>query len=177
MNDTTGGGPDPRGRSRARRAGVLSAVVASIALLAAACGGGNSDSAAGTTAYQKALAYAECMRAHNVPGFPDPTSNGSILITPKDHLAQGSPQFVAANKACQHLLPPSKPLTAAQQRKLSQQMLRWVACIRAHGEPDMPDPVINSQGVELHGPPGGPFSPTFRAAQRACRSLGPGALP
>jgi hypothetical protein len=175
MNDTTGG-RDPRGRSRIRQAGVLSAAVASVALLAAACGGGNSDGAGGTTNYQKSLAYSQCMRAHNVPGFPDPQPNGSILVTPKDHLAQGSPQFVAANKACQHLLPPIKPLTATQQRQLTQKLLKWVACMRSHGVPNMPDPVVNAQGVSIRVP-GGPNSPSVQSAMRACRKLQPGGPP
>jgi hypothetical protein len=178
MNDSTGGGRGRRGRARLRRPGLLPAVLAGIALLVAACGGGNSSGAAGTTAYQKALAYAQCMRAHGEPGYPDPTSNGGFIINGrKDHL--NGALMNSANKACQHLLPPVKPLTAAQQRQLSTQALKFVACIRAHGIPDMPDPQVNAQGVRLQGPPGGepggPDAPQFQAAQRACRKFQPGA--
>src|SRR6516162_8024248 len=89
---------------RRHRQGVLAAILAGAGLLAAACGGGGSPALTAQTAYQKALSYSQCMRGHGIGGFPDPQPNGAILTTPKDHLAQGSPQFVAANKACQHLL-------------------------------------------------------------------------
>jgi len=46
------------------------AAVAGIAVLAAACGG-SSPTTAGQTGHQRELAYAHCMRAHGVPGFPD----------------------------------------------------------------------------------------------------------
>ena len=87
------------------RVGAMAAALAAIAALAAACGGTSSPALAGQTAYQKALAFSQCMRAHGEPGFPDPQANGSILTTPKDHLAQGSSQFTAANRACQKLQP------------------------------------------------------------------------
>ena len=155
------------------RAGAMAAALAAIAALAAACGGTSSPALAGQTAYQKALAFSQCMRAHGEPGFPDPQANGSILTTPKDHLAQGSPQFTAANRACQHLLPPIRPMTAAQQRQLTQKLLKWVACMRTHGVPDMPDPQVNAQGVSI-SVPGGPNSPFVRSAMRACQKLQPG---
>jgi hypothetical protein len=74
MGDTVGGR-----RPRVCRQGLLAAALAGTALLAAACGSGGPPAAAGTTAYQKALAYSQCMRSHGVPGFPDPQSNGAIL--------------------------------------------------------------------------------------------------
>jgi hypothetical protein len=55
---------------------VLAAAVAGIALLVAACGG-SSPAVAGSTAYQKALAYAQCLRSHGEPGWPTPTARGT----------------------------------------------------------------------------------------------------
>jgi hypothetical protein len=52
-----------------------------------------------------ALKYSACMRSHAVPNFPDPVfSNGGaqLKITGID---PNSPQFVAAQKACQSLQP------------------------------------------------------------------------
>jgi hypothetical protein len=40
-----------------------------------------------------------CMRAHGVPKFPDPTSNG-IRISPSSDIDPNSPQFLVAQKAC-----------------------------------------------------------------------------
>jgi hypothetical protein len=177
MGDTVSGRRPGVWRQR-----LLAAALAGTALLAAACGSGGPPAAAGTTAYQKALAYSQCMRSHGVPGFPDPQSNGAILTSPKDHLAQGSALFVAANKACQHLLPKYPPLTAAQQRRLTVQALRFVACMRTHGIPNMPDPTVNAQGMQISiGGPGGkgppPNSPVLRAAMQACRRFAPGGPP
>jgi hypothetical protein len=158
------------------RSGVAVSAIAAVALLAAGCGGGSPTGAGTTSYYQKAVAYSQCMRAHGEPGFPDPTSNGSFLINGKsDHLTGGS-VMAKAQKTCQHLLPPSKPLTAAQQRQITNQALKFVACMRAHGLPGMPDPVVNSQGVEisLSGTGVKPNSPVLQAAQRACQRLTPG---
>lgn len=173
MSDDIGDGRGRRGRSRLRRAGLLAAALAGLAVLAAACGGG-SPAAAGDTAYQKMLAYSQCMRSHGEPGFPDPQSNGDLLIDgKKDHL--NGALMGSASKACQHLMPKSAPLTAAQQRQLASQALRFAACMRSHGLPDFPDPTVNSQGVSIRGPAGvGPDSPVFQSAQQACRKLMPG---
>jgi hypothetical protein len=164
-----------------RRAGALAAGLAATALLAAACGGGSSPAPAADSAYQKLLAYSQCMRAHGEPGFPDPQPNGNLLINgQQDHL--NGALMNAANKACQHLMPKSKPLTAAQQRQLTVQALKFVACMRTHGIPYMPDPVVNAQGIRIAiGGPGhsgpAPNSPVLRAAQQACQKLMPGGPP
>jgi hypothetical protein len=55
--------------------------------------------------------YAQCMRAHGVPNFPDPqTTNGGIGVpggftfpTAGRNLHQKSPQYQAASRACQSL--------------------------------------------------------------------------
>ena len=74
-----------------RRWGVLAVTLAGAGLLAAACGGGGSPTPTVQTAYQKVLAYSQCMRGHGVASFPDPQPNGAILASPQDHLTQGSP--------------------------------------------------------------------------------------
>jgi hypothetical protein len=168
-------------RTRLWRTGALAAGLAATALLAVACGGGSSPAPTADAAYQKMLAYSQCMRAHGEPGFPDPQPNGNLLLNgQQDHL--NGALMNSANKACQHLMPKAPPLTAAQQRQLTVQALKFVACMRTHGIPDMPDPVVNAQGVRLEiGGPGhsgpAPNSPVLRAAQQACRKLIPGGAP
>ena len=161
--------------SRRRHGGVLAVVLAAAALLAAACGGGGSSPAsAAQTTYQKAVAYSQCMRAHGVPGFPDPQSNGAILTGPQDHLAQGSPSFVAAILSIKQLPPKSTPFTTPLHRPVTARSLKYSHCMRAHGLPDMADPVVNASGIELAMPNGiKPNSPVFQAAQRACQKLRP----
>jgi hypothetical protein len=170
------------GSRHLRRSGVMAVAMAAIGLLAAACGGGSGSSAlAGTTAYQKALAYAQCMRAHGEPSYPDPTSNGGFIINgQKDHL--NGQLMQSANKTCQHLLPKARPMTAAQQRQATAQALKYVACMRTHGIPNMPDPTVNSQGIEFrigsaNGSGPSPNSPVFHTAMQVCQKLLPGGPP
>jgi hypothetical protein len=82
MNEHACGGRS-RQRPEFRRPGVLAAAVAGVALLVAACGGGGSSlpAAAGPPAFQNALAYAQCMRAHGEPGFPIPAARGISSIS------------------------------------------------------------------------------------------------
>ena len=178
MNDDVSGIGGGRGRHRWRagawRAGLL-AIVPGIALLAAACGGGSAPAAAGLTSYQKAVAYAQCMRSHGVPGFPDPDSKGNFIIKGPE-IGGSAQQNASADKACRHLLPNGGQMTAAQQQKALSQALKFVACMRSHGLPDMPDPVVEHGGIALRvgGKGFGPNSPQFRSAQQACRQFGPG---
>ena len=50
------------------------------------------------------LQFAECMRAHGLPNFPDPTSNG-IRIAQNSGIDPQSPQYQAAQQACARYSP------------------------------------------------------------------------
>jgi len=167
-----------KGDGMRRQAGVLAAVAA-IGLLAVGCGGGSPVTTT-LTSYQKALAYAQCMRGHGLPRFPDPDSNGNFGISPHEVGSINGAQFQRANKACRHLLPGSQQMTAAQQRQATEQALRFAACMRSHGLPTFPEPIVNAQGIEFrlggHGVPP-PNAPVFRSARQACQKLMPGAPP
>lgn len=166
-------------RSRRRKGQRLAGAVAlavGIALLTAACGGSSSSSgssqAGGSTTHQKYLAFAQCMRSHGVPNWPDPTSNNVFGI--KNHSVNlQSSQVQAAQKACQHLLPNNGQPTQAQQQQAEKQLLKFSQCMRSHGVPNFPDP--NSKGQLRIGDKSGinPQSSQFQAAQRACQSLQP----
>jgi hypothetical protein len=57
-----------------------------------------------------ALKFSQCMRTHGVPNFPDPSfSGGGVKMTLKaggpNGIDPNSPQFKAAQKACQSLRP------------------------------------------------------------------------
>ena len=58
---------------------------------------------------QQTLAFSACMRKHGVPSYPDPefASDGkvTIKITAGSGIDPSSPQFQAAQKACQSLQP------------------------------------------------------------------------
>jgi hypothetical protein len=162
-----------------RRASVL-IVTVGIALLAAACGGGSSGSAAGgssttgrSTQYEQALAYAQCMRAHGVPNFPDPNSKGQFIQAgqgsgPGVTISQAQP----ALNACRHLAPNGGQISQAQRAQAASQSLKFTRCMRSQGVPNMPDPSSNG-GIDLRGTGIDPNSPQFQSAQRACRSVNP----
>ena len=155
-----------------RRATVQAAAIG-IALVAVACGGGsNAPAAAGDAAYQTAAAYARCMRAHGAPNWPDPNSSGQFVKTLTNRAAFSAPE--SAYRACQHLLPHGGLITPAEQQKIIPLMLKFTACMRSHGIPDFPDPVVDAQGVTAGITPASkgdldPGSPRFRAAQQDCR--------
>ena len=51
------------------------------------------------------LRYAQCMRAHGITDFPDPSAQGPVAITPRGDLNPNNPQYQAANQACKSLKP------------------------------------------------------------------------
>ena len=53
------------------------------------------------------------------------------------------------------------------------QGVKFASCIRAHGVPSFPDPTAGGGFSFPTGSGFNPFSPSFKAAQRACRSLLP----
>jgi hypothetical protein len=62
----------------------------------------------------QSLQYSKCMRSHGITDFPDPQSrNGrvgfSITASPGSDLNPNNPQFQAAQKACETLLPRPPP--------------------------------------------------------------------
>jgi hypothetical protein len=70
----------------------------------------------------QALAFSQCVRAHGVPNFPDPASDGRIPDPATVGVDQGSPKFEAANDACGKDRPPYMPSNAA-----------YNAYVRTHG--------------------------------------------
>jgi hypothetical protein len=154
------------GRRGLRRAMAM-AIAVDITLLAVACGGSGSPPVpAEQVAYQKELAYSQCMRAHGEPGFPDPQPSVGIDLGPQDHL--NGALMGSANRRCQHLLPKTQPLTETQQQVDRAQAVKYALCMRAHGIPYYPDPIVTAQGVHFN-PPGGVSKTVSRSATQACR--------
>jgi hypothetical protein len=73
--------------------------------------GGKPSAQAQQKEVQQALKLAQCMRSHGVPKYPDPqvSSDGGMqqTINPNEGVNPSSPQFQAAQKACQKLVPGS----------------------------------------------------------------------
>lgn len=137
--------------------------------------------------YAQMLAYAQCMRAHGLASFPDPGTDGqghySLQIHggPSTGLDPSSATFKAAQTACQSLMPapPAGAGNGANNDQAFQQMLDYSQCMRDNGVPKYPDPKRDANGgitMTVNGQELGtdPSSPTFKAAQDACRSKLPG---
>jgi hypothetical protein len=144
MNDNIIRGRSPR-RPRLRRAGVLAAA----ALLAAGCGSAAGGQATGSSVYQKALPFAQCMRSHGVPNYPDPLSNGNFGDI-SDSI-QHSPQYAGAKQTCTRLHPWNMVLSPHQQGLEMAQLLKFARCMRAHGVPNFADPTENNSGISFGG--------------------------
>lgn len=118
--------------------------------------------------------FSACMRKHGITNFPDPNSQGIILMHSGMGIDPGSPAFASARTACTKLLPNGGQPTPAQIAQHQQQLLRFSACMRAHGIKDFPDP--SNGGLRLSVHPGSdldPSNPTFQHAQQTCRRFLP----
>jgi hypothetical protein len=137
-----------------------------------------------------AVGYSHCMRSHGVPDFPDPGSGGTLPKGTAQQFGVGSAQFQTAELACAHFLPAADGLlTAASLQQcylthacppaLVRQALtagrQFAQCMRSHGVPTWPDPMIEAGG----GPPqfsirvSRPPSPPVSAAISTCERLQP----
>jgi hypothetical protein len=176
-------------RGALRRAGLPAVGSALITLALAACGGGSSSpgvagagpSTTSTPAASQGgndlpsisarIAFAQCMRSHGEPNWPDPGSGGGLGSgkATATTINQNTPQFTAANAACKQLLPNGGTPTQAQNEQRTQQALKFAGCMRSHGISDFPDSMqITGQG-DLN-----PNNPRFQAATKACQPLQPG---
>jgi hypothetical protein len=109
---------------------------------ASSASGATPESTKAANPQQEALAYAKCMRADGVPGFPDPTPGGGFLFHAGAGMDRSSPAFRAAQAKCRKLMPGGggPPSTTNPSRQTLARFLRIARCMREHGVPDFPDP-------------------------------------
>ena len=161
----------------------------------AACGASASNGpvAVGTNpnSATSPLKLSECMRAHGVSGFPDPSavpgggvgfnglgeSNTGVLIV--DGKTFTGPVVHQAEQACKSMLPPGGP-PPKQSVAQFQRQLAFARCMRAHGAtylanmPSSGSPGRGSANVEA-APGNIAFdlnAPATKAALRVCGSPG-----
>ncbi len=149
MNDTFG---RSRGARQPWPPPRFLAAMACTALLAAACGGSPASATGGSSAYQKALPFAQCMRSHGIENFPDPDSSGGFNVG--DSVNTNTPQYAAAKRTCVQLHPYNMLLSPQQKAGLMSRALKFARCMRAHGLPNC----------------GPSESPQYQAAAQACRN-------
>jgi hypothetical protein len=143
-------------------------VAIGLALLAAGCG----SASPGSHAAQQngAMAFSSCVRAHGVPAYPDPGSDGLLPKKTPVQLGVSSAELQAAQGACIHLVPNGGQPTQVQVQQYRNTMLIYARCLRDHGVSNMPDP--DSRGHLDIGPGTGVDvnSPGFQAAYDTCKS-------
>lgn len=163
-------------RGSPRWARVL-AVVPGIAVLAAACGGSpSSTSGTGASAQlRQNLAFAQCMRSHGLPNFPDPNASGQGFGNQQQaNQERSDPHFATAYSACQHLLPSAPSSNGTKVIPSQAQLVRFAQCMRSHGVPNYPDPnPSGGLGGALARLGINPYAPQFQATLRTCNRLVP----
>ena len=134
-------------------------------------GTGTTSSGATTklTAQEKAVKFAECMRANGVPHFPDPDPKGNSNFG----VDVSKEVFTKAVDACKALKPPGA-LSAKRTPKQQSASLRFAQCVRDHGVKDFPDPVngeplIDTYKIPSSNKPGG--MTILNAATHVCGSI------
>jgi hypothetical protein len=160
------------------------ATLAMLAVIVAGCGNGsagtgNSTATSGgnstAATHEKAVKFAECMRANGVRAFPDPDATGALTI---DAVANGSSldtssaAYEQALNACKDLEPPG---FTGHERNAQEQSaaLKFAQCIRDSGVKDFPDPVkgeplVDTRRIPSSGTPGG-----MRILNAAMQKCGP----
>jgi hypothetical protein len=142
--------------------------------VATPAGIGNSGGNGTATTREKAVKFAECMRANGVGAFPDPDASGALTI---DAVANGSSldtssaAFEQAVSACKDLEPSG--FTGHQRSSQEQEgALEFAQCIRDNGVKDFPDPakgepLVDTNRIQSAATPGG--MSTLNAAMQKCR--------
>ena len=159
------------------------AALAMLAMIGAGCSNGSADTGNSTATsggnstasiHEKAVKFAECMRANGVRSFPDPNASGDLTI---DQIANGSSldtssaAFKQASAACKDLQPAgfTGHKRSAQEQEAA---LKFAQCIRDNGVKDFPDPTEDSPLVDTRRIPSANRNggmTILNAAMRKCR--------
>lgn len=166
--------------SRTLRPVVALALVALISLISAGCGSSTpseTGSASGTgtggnkkaTDQDKAVKFAECIREHGVPDFPDPNAKGEFVFGINVRPAV----WKRAVDACKDLQPPGT-LSGKRRPEQQSEALKFAQCMRENGVRDFPDPANGEPLVDTNRIPSSAENggmTILNAAMQTCRSL------
>ena len=158
------------------------AALATVALIGAGCSNGaaeNGDTSTAKstatasstadkklTARDKAVKFAECIRAHGVGDFPDPNAKNQFEYG----VSVTKAVWTQAVEACKDLQPPGT-LSGKRTPKQQSASLRFAECIRDNGVKDFPDPVngeplVDTYKIPSSNKPGG--MAVLNAAMQKC---------
>ena len=155
------------------------AALALVALISTGCGSDAPSGAATSkrtatsdtqpTGQAKAVKFAECIRAHGVADFPDPSPKGDF-----EYGVSVSPAvWDKAVNACKALQPPGT-LSGKRTPKQQSTALRFAQCMRDHGVKDFPDPangepLVDTTKIPSLGDRSPRTDPVFAPAMDKCR--------
>jgi hypothetical protein len=160
------------------------AALALVAVISAGCGSNETGTPTSTatstatataskktsaTAQDKAVKFAECIREHGVPHFPDPDAKGDFVFG----IDVSPAVWQKAVNACKALQPPGS-LSGKRSPKQQSAALRFAECVRENGVKDFPDPVngdplIDTTKIPSSNRPGG--MTILNAATHKCGSV------
>ena len=153
------------------------ATLALVALIGAGCGSKDTAHTSATataspkkaSAREKAVRFAECIRAHGVADFPDPNAKNEfeygVSVTPE--------VWKQATTACKDLQPPGT-LSSKRTPKQQSSALRFAQCVRDNGVKDFPDPangepLVDTTKIPSLGDRSPRTDPVFAPAMDKCR--------
>jgi hypothetical protein len=153
------------------------ALLAACAVLQAGCGASAASTGTGSAsaASSPVVLYADCVRTHGVPDYPDA---GPGIVGDQSGIDTQAPAYHDAQRDCAKLAPGAVAhhKTTERQKTLA---VAFSRCVRAHGLPSFPDPVLSvpppgvAHGIVRAGmywplPVGTVQSPRFSTAAVAC---------
>jgi hypothetical protein len=164
------------------------AMVAQISLISAGCGS-NAPTETGTagstatasvassggskklTARDKAVKFAECIRAHGVSDFPDPDAKNQFQYG----VSVSPAVWTKAVDACKDLQPPGT-LSGKRSPRQQSTALKFAQCMRDNGVKDFPDPangdpLIDTTKIPSLGERSPRTDPVFAPAMDKCRAV------
>jgi len=119
---------------------VLAVGLATIGFSLALTACGSAGKGSGSNGGGAGIRFADCMRSHGVPNFPDPGAGGGIQISSGSGINPQSPAFQSSQNACSKLMPGlgQGRGPAPESRKI--EMVKLAECMRKHGLESFPDP-------------------------------------
>lgn len=160
--------------SRTLRPLAALALTALIGLLGVGCGS-SASSEPGTagnknaTSQDKAVKFAECIRANGVHHFPDANAKGEFVFG----IDVSPAVWDSAVNACKALEPPGA-LSAERTPQQQTASLRFAQCMRENGVKDFPDPANGQPLIDTRRIPSSHASggmSVLNAAVQRCRSV------
>ena len=124
----------------------VAALICTVAV--SACGSSKSSHRKKSSrSHASAIAFADCMRAHGVPNFPDPGPARRRADLAGTGINRHAPAFQSASRRCAKLLPGAVGGVRATESQFVA-ALKFAKCMRVHGFPSFPDP------TRVDAPPG-----------------------